>query len=228
MSRPVKTARRYDSAGRQEQARQTRRDVLAAATTLFLERGYAATTMADVATQAGVAVQTVYTVVGGKAALLKAVFDTSIVGDDQPVAVSGRPEIARVSAETDPRRKLELFARYVSGVQQRLSPLVPVVLAAADSDEDAARLWDGLHRGRYQGMTDFATNLKEQRLLRRGMTVERAAAVLAAHIDVVNWQNLVERHGFTRRQFEAWLVDVTAAAILRPEAQAGSPGPSPK
>ena len=216
MSRPVKAPRRYESAGRQEQARQTRRDVLAAAKALFLERGYAATTMADVAARAGVAVQTVYSSVGGKAALLKEVFDTTLVGDDEPVPVSGRPEIARVSAETDARRKLELFAKYVSSVLQRMSPLVPVVLAAADADEDAARLWDGLHRGRYQGMTEFATNLKEQRLLRRGMTVERAAAVLAAHIDVVNWQNLVERHGFTKREFEAWLVDVTAAAVLKP------------
>ena len=168
------------------------------------------------AAEAGVAVQTVYSSVGGKAALLKAVFDTTIVGDDEPVPVSGRPEIARVSAETDARRKLELFARYVSGVHLRLSPLVPVLQAAADADEDAARLWDGLHTGRYQGMTEFATNLKEQRLLRRGMTVERAAAVLAAHIDVINWQNLVQRQGFTTREFEAWLVDVTAAAVLRP------------
>jgi TetR/AcrR family transcriptional regulator, regulator of autoinduction and epiphytic fitness len=216
MSRPVKTSRRYDSAGRQEQARQTRRDVLAAAKGLFLERGFAATTMADVAAGAGVAVQTVYSAVGGKTALLKAVFDTTLVGDDEPVAVSGRPEIARVSAETDGRRKLELFARYVSGVHQRLSPLVPVLQAAADADEDAARLWEGYYRGKYEGMTNFAANLKEQRLLRRGMTVERAAAVLAAHIDVINWQNLVERQGFTTRDFEAWLVDVTAAAILRP------------
>ena len=98
-----------------------------------------------------------------------------------------------------------------------------VLQAAADTDEDAARLWDGLHTGRYQGMTEFATNLKEQRLLRRGMTVERAAAVLAAHTDVVNWQNLVERHGFTTREFEAWLVDVTAAAILRPSTHARPP-----
>jgi AcrR family transcriptional regulator len=216
MSRPVKTSRRYDSAGRQEQARQTRRDVLAAAKELFLGRGYAATTMADVAARAGVAVQTVYSAVGGKAALLKEVFDTTLVGDDEPVPVSGRPEIARVTAETDGRRKLELFARYVSGVHLRISPLVPVLQAAADADEDAARLWDGLHRGRYQGMTEFATNLKEQRLLRPGMTVERAAVVLAAHIDDINWQNLVERHGFTTRQFETWLVDVTAAALLKP------------
>jgi hypothetical protein len=130
--------------------------------------------------------------------------------------VSGRPEIARVSVETDGRRKLELFARYVSGVHQRLSPLVRVLQAAADADEDAARLWDGYYRGRYEGMTNFAANLKEQRLLRRGMTVGRAAAVLNAHIDVINWQNLVERHGFTTREFERWLVDVTQAAILRP------------
>ena len=60
MNRPVKTPRRYDSSARREQARATRRQVLAAATALFLERGYAATTMADVAARAGVVVQTVY------------------------------------------------------------------------------------------------------------------------------------------------------------------------
>jgi TetR/AcrR family transcriptional regulator of autoinduction and epiphytic fitness len=216
MSRPVKTPRRYDASGRQQQARQTRREVLAAAKELFLERGYAATTMADVASRAGVAVQTVYSAVGGKAAILKEVFDVTVVGDDEPVPMSGRPEIARVSAETDGRRKLELFAAYVSGVMERLSPLAPVLQASADADADTARLWEGYAQQRYQGMTEFATNLKSQGLLRRGMTVDRAAAILATHIDVTNWRNLVERHGFTKRQWERWLVDVTEATILRP------------
>jgi TetR/AcrR family transcriptional regulator of autoinduction and epiphytic fitness len=215
MSRPVKSPRTYDASGRREQAAETRRQVLAAAKELFLERGYAATTMSEVAARAGVAVQTVYSAVGGKALLLKEVFDVTLVGDDRPVPVSGRPEIARVSAETNGRRKLELFAAYVSGVLERISPLTPVVQASADVDEDAARLWEGYYRGRYQGMLEFAANLKEQRLLRRGMTVERAAAVLSAHIDVTNWLNLVQRQGFTRREFERWLVDVTEAAILR-------------
>lgn len=215
MTRPVKTPRRYDASGRQEQARQTRRDVLAAAKDLFLERGYAATTMGDVAARAGVAVQTVYSAVGGKAALLKEVFDVTLVGDDEPVPVSGRPEIARVSAETDGRRKLELFAAYVSGVLERLSPLVPLQQASADADPEAARVWEAYAQGRYQGMTEFAANLKQHKLLRRGMTVERAAAILSTHIDVTNWHNLVERQAFTKREWERWLVDVTEAAILK-------------
>ena len=62
---------------------------------------------------------------------------------------------------------------------------------------------EGYQQGRYQGMTEFATNLKQDRLLRRGMTVERAAAVMAAHIDVTNWITLVVRHGFTRRSSSA-------------------------
>jgi hypothetical protein len=138
-----------------------------------------------------------------------------VVGDDLPVPVADRPEIAGVSTETDGRRKLQLFATYLSGVLERLTPLNGVLLVAADSDPAAAVVLEALHIGRLQGMTEFATNLKEQRLLRRGMTVERAAAVLVAHIDPVNWHNLVERQGFTRREFERWLVDVTEAAVLR-------------
>ena len=92
--------------------------MLAAAKELFLERGYAATTMADVAAEAGVAVQTVYSAVGGKAALLKAVFDTTIVGDDEPVPVSGRPEIAQ--RHGGDRRPPE--ARAVREVRLRCAP----------------------------------------------------------------------------------------------------------
>jgi AcrR family transcriptional regulator len=215
MSRSVKTPRAYDASGRREQARATRRRVLASARELFLERGYAATTMTEVASRADVAVQTIYSTVGSKAALLKAVLDVTVVGDDLPVPVADRPEIAGVSTETDGRRKLQLFATYLSGVLERLTPLNGVLLVAADSDPAAAVVLEALHIGRLQGMTEFATNLKEQRLLRRGMTVERAAAVLVAHIDPVNWHNLVERQGFTRREFERWLVDVTEAAVLR-------------
>lgn len=215
MTGPVKTSRHYDTSGREQQARLTRRAVLAAARELFVERGYAATTMADVATRAGVAVQTVYSSVGGKAALLKEVFDVTLVGDDEPVAMVDRPEIGRVIAEPDGRRKLELFAAYVSGVVERVNELGAVLVVAADVDPEAAAVLEGYYNGRYQGMTEFATDLKSHRLLRRGMTVERAAAVLAAHIDAANWTNLVVRQGFTRREFEKWLVDVTEAAILR-------------
>lgn len=215
MSSSVKGGRGYDASGRREASRATRRQVVAAAKALFLERGYVETTMADVAAGAGVAVQTVYSTVGGKAALLKEVFDTTLVGDDEPVPMSGRPEIARIVAATGGRRKLELWARYVSQVLERVSPLARALAGAAESDPAAREVVEGYYYGRRQGMAEFAADLKRGRLLRRGMTVERAAVVLAAHIDPVNWLNLVERGGLTRAEFERWLVDATEAAILR-------------
>ncbi|HVL03972.1 MAG TPA: TetR family transcriptional regulator, partial [Acidimicrobiales bacterium] len=60
MSGRVKPRRRYDARGRQEQARRTRWAVLEAAHRLFLEQGYAATTMAAIAAEAAVSVETVY------------------------------------------------------------------------------------------------------------------------------------------------------------------------
>jgi hypothetical protein len=85
MSSPVNPRRSYDASGRQAQARESRLAVLRAARRLFLERGYALTTMAAVAASAGVSVETVYKAFGNKAGLVKAVFDSDIVGDDEPV-----------------------------------------------------------------------------------------------------------------------------------------------
>lgn len=214
MSGPVKTSRRYDASRRREQARATRRTVLEAAIALFLDRGYGATTMADVAGTAGVAVQTVYSTVGGKAALLKEAYDVAITGDDEPVAVTDRPEILAVKREADGLRKLELFAAYLAGVMQRTARLDQVLQVAADADGDVARLRDTLYAARYEGMTEFAENLRVHGLLRRGVTVTRAADVLVAHMDPVNYVHLVVERGWSRREYQRWYVTVTAAVLL--------------
>ena len=80
-------ARRYSSAVRAEQRRATRQRVLDAARALLLSRGYGGATIEAIARRAGVSVQTIYNTVGGKAAVLKAVYDTMLAGDDEPVPV---------------------------------------------------------------------------------------------------------------------------------------------
>ena len=214
MSGPVKTPRQYDGSGRREQARATRRAVLAAATERFLERGYAATTMADVAASAGVAVQTVYSAVGGKAELLKQAIDDAIGGDDEPIAVVDRPEIQAVREERHGRRKLELYAEFLLASQGRTARLEQVLRVAADADTDAAQLKKNLDDAKHFGMTQFATHLKEQRQLRRGVTVAKAADVLVAHMDPVTYLNLVEARGWSGRDYARWYVTVTAAMLL--------------
>jgi AcrR family transcriptional regulator len=214
MSGTVKGSRRYESPGRKEQARATRRAVLAAATRLFLDRGYTATTMADIAEGAGVVVQTVYSSVGGKAEVLKQALDVAIVGDDEPVPMVDRPEILAVKSERDGRRKLELFAAHLATVQSRTARLTRVLTVAADSDADVARLQATALAGRRHGMHEFATNLREQRLLRRGLTVAKAADVLAEHMDAAHYLTFVEELGWTPRDYQRWYVTVTSAMLL--------------
>jgi AcrR family transcriptional regulator len=218
MTSPVKPQRRYDSSGRREVARATRRKVLAAAHRLFVARGFAATTMSQVADEAGVAVQTVYSTVGGKAELLKQVLDVAVAGDDEEVAVADRPEIHRIAAETDGRRKLQMYARHLRVGHERVADLEQVLRAAADVDPLVGELLEVFADQRLVGMTLMAENLREHGLLRRGMTVAKAADVLWAHMDVRNYVALVRERGWSPREFERWYVDVTAAMLYKPGA----------
>ena len=103
MSRSVKSPRQYDSSRRQAQARLTRAAVLEAARQAFLEKGYAATTVAAIAAVVEVSVETVYKAFGNKAGLLKAMFDIAIVDDDEPIPLQQRDMVARIQAEPDGR-----------------------------------------------------------------------------------------------------------------------------
>ena len=148
MSPPVKPRRRYDASGRQEQARRSRWAMLQAARRLFLEQGYAATTMPAIAAAAGVSVQSVYKAFGNKPALLKTVFDVAIAGDDEPVPMLQRAALGRVRDEPNPRRKLELYGEFVADVSPRHVPIQLLVRAAAATDAEAARVWDQLRAER--------------------------------------------------------------------------------
>jgi len=124
-------ARRYSSEVRAEQRRATRQRVLDAARALLLSRGYGGATIDAIARRAGVSVQTVYNTVGGKAAVLKAVYDTMLVGDDEPVPVMQRPTVLAMRAATEPGRFLALYARMGREMYARAGPLLPIMLAEA-------------------------------------------------------------------------------------------------
>ena len=119
----VKAPRRYDSPRRREAAARTRRAVVDAAHELLLTRGFAQTTMQDIATAAGVAVQTVYKVFGTKAGVAKAVFDVAIAGDDEPIPMIQRPSLLRVQAEPDPYKKMDRYGDHLAEVAPRHVPV---------------------------------------------------------------------------------------------------------
>jgi len=125
----------YRSDLRADQARATRRQVVTAASRLFAERGYAATTIAAIAAEAGVSRKTVFTSVGGKVELMKLAYDWAIAGDDEPVAKVDRPEILELQAEPDASVVIE---KYVAGLDEsmtRVAPIHDALRSAADVDE---------------------------------------------------------------------------------------------
>ena len=103
------STRQYDSSRRQELARQNRAAVLDAARVRFLRDGYAPTTLNDIAADAGVSVQTVYKTFADKGGVLKAVFDVTLAGDDEPIPIAEREIIQRVIREPDPAQKIAIY-----------------------------------------------------------------------------------------------------------------------
>lgn len=214
MSRDVNPRRTYESSRRQEQARQTRLAVLDAAKRLFLEHGYAATTMAAVAGDAGVSVETVYKGFANKPGLVKAVFDVAIVGDDDPLPMLQREFVQRNLAEPDPHRKLAAYGVHLAEVSPRACPIQLVVRAAAETDAGAAEVWQELQSERLTGMTVFAGHLAEGGHLRNGVSAAEARDVLWAHNSVELWDLLVNQRGWSNRRYGRWIGDQLVAALL--------------
>jgi AcrR family transcriptional regulator len=212
---PAVKPRRYDASGRQEQARRSRRAMLQAARELFLERGYAATTVPAVAATAGVSVQSVYKAFGNKPALLKAVFDVAIAGDDEPVPVLQRAALGRVRDEPDPRRKLQLYGEFVAEVTPRHVPIQLLARAAAAIDPEAAGVWAQLQAERLAGMTLFARALDAEGPLRPGVSVEEARDLLWTCNSPESYDLLVLQRGWTPRRYGRWLADTLTAALLK-------------
>ncbi len=214
MSEGVKPRRRYDSSRRQEQASENRRAVLEAARRMFLERGYAGTTVGAIAAEARVSVETVYKAFGNKAGLVKAVVDVAIVGDDEPVPMLQRDRVRRMEAETDPRRKLTMYGEHLAESAPRRVPVELLVRAAAASDPGAARVWEELERERLTGMGFFARHLHEGGHLRPGVTVDEARDVLWTCNSAEVYDLLVLRRGWSAERYGRWVAGALAAALL--------------
>src|SRR3954466_3469498 len=133
--------RAYNSPRRREQAAATRREILEAAQRLFERQGYAATTMAAIAAEAGGALKTVYVTFETKSGVLRALWHLLLRGDDADVPMGERDWYREVLAEPDPERQLHLTARQSRIVKTRAGPLMGVIRGAAPTDPDVGELW---------------------------------------------------------------------------------------
>jgi AcrR family transcriptional regulator len=210
----VAVKRRYDSTHRQQQAHQTRRAILDAAAVLFVEPGYAATPLTAIAERAGVAIQTVYKVFGSKQALLSALVDVTVAGDDEPVPLAEREFVAEIAALTSARAKLDRYAHHLVETHARQAHVMLALAAAATAEPEAAAIWRKNQDDRRAGMTMFAAELASTGELRPEHTVEAVADVLWLAMDVHNYDWLVRRRGWSPERFRGWYVDTVAGVVL--------------
>jgi AcrR family transcriptional regulator len=214
MTEHVKPRRSYHSPRRQQQAAATRLAILEAAERLLERQGYPATTMEQVAAEAGVALKTVYVAFATKSGLLRALWDLRLKGDQDVAAVAERPWYREVVDEPDPARQLRRNARNARVVKQRIGGVLKVLRSAAPVDPDAAALWRLIQTDFHDNQRAVVERLHAKGVLRAGLDVARATDILWTlnHPDV--WLLLVGERGWTPEQWERWFTDTACAQLL--------------
>jgi AcrR family transcriptional regulator len=222
MAEPVKTTRRYDSPRRREQAAATRRQILDAAERLLASQGYATTTMAAIAVEAGVTRRTVYVAFETKGGVLRAVWNRLLRGDEDDAPVADREWYREVVEEPDAERQLRLNARNSRTVKQRAGWLMGVIRSGAAVDPEIAELWSTIQADFYEAQRPIVASLHANHALRPGLGLTRATDLLwmLNHPDV--WLLLVLERGWTPEQYEQWFAEASCSQLLAGDARPAS------
>ena len=188
--------------------------MLATAARLFAERGYVATSIDDIAREAGVSRATVFTSVGGKPALLKAAYDVALVGDDEAIPLVERPRSKRIRNEPDARRYLEHYAKLASEVAGRVAAISEVVRGAAGADPDARALYGKMQAERLIGARHIVGDIKAKGGLRGGLDTARAVDIVWTLIEPAIYVRLVHDRGWSARRYANWLAQTLQNQLL--------------
>jgi AcrR family transcriptional regulator len=205
---PVKTRK-------QLAAEETQRVIVEAASRLFLERGYHATSISRIAAEAGVAVQTIYNAVGSKRELLSRVLDFAAAGERAPVPV---PQFMRERAESepDPRRIIAQLVEFWRGALPRTAPVFRIIREAAAADPEIAVLERGRAAQRLNNYRAAAQFLADRKALRPGITIDGAAAAIFAIGHPEIYRGLVLDGDWDDDAWASWLQATLEAALLAP------------
>jgi AcrR family transcriptional regulator len=207
----------------QARTRLARAAVVEAARALFLERGYAATTIEAISGTADVPAATVYRLFSSKLGILKALLDVSIAGDDEPAALPDRPEARALFGEPDPRRQLAGFAGIACGIMARAEPAYRILVSAAASDPGAAALLAGQNRLRQQGQGQIAGALARAGALAPGLRERDAADIIHALMSPEVYRLLTGDRGWPPGRYQRWLAGALASQQLPPPMAGDAP-----
>jgi AcrR family transcriptional regulator len=215
MPRRVKRSqRKYSSPLRADQAEQTRRRILTSAFGLFAKGGYAGTTIAAVADDAGVSPETIYQSFGGKRGLLEGAIEMTIAGAEDGAASQERWRAA-IAEQSDARKRLQMIVEYSCRVLARTRPLHAVIRGAADKEAFAAALGHRLLHERLGAQTErIRAHLGDD--LRPGLSVEEAGQRYCVLASPELYYLLTVELDWTPDRHREWLTGLLEAELLAP------------
>jgi AcrR family transcriptional regulator len=201
---------------REERARQRRERVVDAASRLFGERGYVATTIEAIAREAAVAPATVYQAFGTKQAILARILDVTIAGDADPAALLDRDWVRQAARHQDPRQRLALVVRHTSQVAARTAPVKEVMRDAAAADPAVRQLLLEDDRRRYLTQRALVDLIIGAGSLRPGCDRDQAAATFFALVNSHGYQLLATQLGWSPDDWQRWLTGVLDRELFGP------------
>ncbi len=215
----VKTKRRYNASRRRAQAARTQNTILDVARRQFLERGYAATTVAHIAAEAGTSVETAYKAFGGKSGLVRALWERGLDGRGA-VPAPERSDLMS-STESDPVRVLQGWGTFTTELAPEVAPVLLLVRGAAATDPDMAELFAEAEAQRRTRMRHNARILQQRDWLRPGISLARATDILWTYSSAELYDLLVLKSGWSAKRYSEFIGNSLIAALLPHERSTG-------
>lgn len=204
------STRKYDSTLRADQAALTRERILDAAYELLVDGGYASMTNGALANAAGVSPQTIYNAVGNKAAVLKAVYDRTLAGDDDEIPMAERPEFLAMQEAVSAEALLRAYAHLARALNERVGPIL-AVLHSSTFDDAVRRLAVSIDAERLTGNTRVIAHLDDRFGLAAHLDPDHARDILWVLTAPDPWHRLVDQRSWSPDDYETWL----AAALVK-------------
>ena len=204
----------YDNSARRERSEGTKQRIIDTARAILVERGYRATTIAEIASRADVHVDTVYELVGRKPVLLRELIEQAISGTDRAVVAEDRDYVKALQAEPHARAKLAIYARAVRAIQGRMAPLLMALRDAAKTEPEARQVWLENSDRRAMNMRKLARDLHGSGELRADVSVEQVADVIWVTSSAEVFVMLTSERGWTADRYETWLTDLWSRFLL--------------
>jgi AcrR family transcriptional regulator len=214
MKKHVKTSRPYRSQLRAEQAQRTRTRITEAARALFLERGFAATTIAAVAQQAGVAPETVYAIYRSKSGLLEGVVRSAVFREGEPMEVLEAGWVQELLGLPDLPAQIASLARHTAQTVALTSPIYATLAGAGTGASEIGELQRKFREIRFNSQAAVIAAIATGETVRPGLTVDEAADTFSALASPELHHILTTDRGWSQARYARWLEQTTKTALL--------------